>query len=120
MYFAEYTLSPGDPKAKPEDWLSQSLRPFNSWNQTSLTEPYLRAALDQLPEIKRDRKIFYLGVWLDAFLGDQISSEAEVTVKQWLARPNIDADLRRKVLENADELEHTVLIRQKFPDGGAQ
>jgi aminopeptidase N len=119
-YFAEYTLSPSDSKAKPEDWLSQSLRPFNSWNQTSLTEPYLRTALDQLPEIKRDRKIFYLGVWLDAFLGDQISSEAEVTVKQWLARPNIDADLRRKVLENADELERTVLIRQKFPDGGAQ
>ena len=120
QYFAEYTLPPNDPKAKPEDWLTQSLRPFNSWTQTALTEPYLRPALDQLQEIKRDRKIFYLGVWLGAFLGDQISPKSEIIVKQWLAQPNIDPDLRRKVLENTDELDRTVLIRQKFLNGGAQ
>ena len=119
QYFAEYTLAPTDPKAKPEDWLSQSLRPFNSWNQPTLTEPYLRTALEQLPEIKRDRKIFYLGVWLSAFLDGQVSPESEAVVKQWLAQPNIDPDLRRKVLEDADELERTVRIRQRFPDGGS-
>lgn len=115
-YFAQYLLPPTDPAVKPEDWLTQSLRPFNSWNEANLTETYLRPALDQLPEIKRDRKIFFLGAWLEAFLGGQISPEAETVVKQWLAKPGIDPDLRRKALENADELERTVKIRKKFPD----
>jgi aminopeptidase N len=116
QYFAQYLLSPTDPTAKPEDWLTQSLRPFNSWNQSALTEPYLRRALDQLPEIKRDRKIFYLGAWLGAFIGGQQSPTAATTVRQWLAQPGIDPDLRLKVLENADELERTVRIRQRFPE----
>ena len=115
-YFAQYILPPTDPSAKPEDWLTQSLRPFNSWNQSALTEPYLHRALDQLPEIKRDRKIFFLGAWLGAFIGGQQSPEAAATVRQWLAQPNIDPDLRLKVLESADELERTVRIRQRFPD----
>ena len=115
-YFAQYLLPPTAPGAKPEDWLTQSLRPFNSWNESALTEPYLRRALDQLPEIKRDRKIFYLGSWLSAFFGGQVSPEAETAVQQWLAQPDIDPDLRRKVLENNDELERTVRIRQRFPD----
>ena len=115
-YFAEYLRLPAEAAAKPEDWLTQSLRPFNSLNQSALTEPYLRQALDQLPEIKRDRKIFYLGSWLGAFLGGQVSPEAEAIVKQWLAQPGIDPDLRLKVTENADELERTVRIRQRFPD----
>jgi aminopeptidase N len=115
-YFAQYTIQPTDKNAKPEDWITQSLRPFNSWNQSALTEPYLRRALDELPEIKRDRKIFFLGAWLGAFLDGQISPEAEAVVQQWLAQPGIEPDLRLKVLENADELEHTVRIRQRFPD----
>jgi aminopeptidase N len=116
QYFAQYLLAPSDPTAKPEDWITQSLRPFNSWNQSSLTEPYLRHALDQLSEIKRDRKIFFLGAWLGAFIGGQQSPTALTTVRQWLAQPNIDPDLRLKVLESADELERTVRIRQRFPD----
>ena len=115
-YFGQYLLAPTDPAAKPEDWLTQSLRPFNSWNQSTLTEPYLRRALDQLPEIKRDRKIFFLGAWLSAFIGGQQSPTAAATVRQWLAQSNIDPDLRLKVLENADDLERTVRIRQRFPD----
>lgn len=115
-YFAAYLLRPNDSKARPEDWLTQSLRPFNSWSQSSLTEPYLGRALDQLPEIKRDRKIFYLGSWLSAFLDGQVSPEADAIVQQWLAHPDIDPDLRRKVLENEDGLARTVRIRRKFPD----
>jgi aminopeptidase N len=115
-YFAQYLLSPKDAGAKPEDWLTQSLRPFNSWNQTTLTEAYVPRALDELPEIKRDRKIFFLGAWLDSFLSDQTSAQAEAAVQQWLAQRDIDPDLRRKVLEYNDELERTVRIRQRFPD----
>ncbi|HZQ43571.1 MAG TPA: M1 family aminopeptidase [Acidobacteriaceae bacterium] len=113
-YFEAYTLSPKDLAAKPEDWLTQSLRPFNAWNQQELTEPFLRRALDQLPEIKRDRKIFFLGVWLEAFLDGQTSETALDEVHVWLAQPDIDPDLRRKVLENTDELERTVRIRKRF------
>ncbi len=115
-YFAQYLLPPADPHAKPEDWLTQSLHPFNSWNESALTEPYLRRALDQLPEIKRDRKIFYLGAWLGAFFNGQGSPEAEAIVQTWLKQPGIDPDLRLKVLENNDELERTVRIRHTFPN----
>jgi aminopeptidase N len=115
-YFNQYLLSSIDAGARPEDWLTQSLRPFNSWNQNSLTEPYVRRALDQLPEIKRDRKIFFLGAWLGSFLTDQTSADAERAVQQWLTQPGIDPDLRLKVLENNDELERTIRIRQRFPD----
>jgi aminopeptidase N len=109
-------LTPTSAEAKPEDWLTQSLRSFNAWNQSDLTEPFLARALDQLPEIKRDRKIFFLGAWLGTFLGGQVSPVAEAVVKRWLSQPDIDPDLRLKVLENADELERTVRIRQRFPE----
>ena len=115
-YFAAYLLPSTNPAAKPEDWLTQSLRPFNSWNQSALTGPYLGRALDLLPEIKRDRKIFFLGAWLGAFLNGQTSPAAEAVVNHWLAHPGIDRDLRLKVLENADELHRTVRIRNRFPD----
>ena len=115
-YFAQYMLTPTSAEAKPEDWLTQSLRSFNAWNQSDLTEPFLARALDQLPEIKRDRKIFFLGAWLGTFLGGQVSPVAEAVVKRWLSQPDIDPDLRLKVLENADELERTVRIRQRFPE----
>ena len=115
-YFAAYTLSPKDTAAKPEDWLTQSLRDFNAWNQQQLTEPYLKRALDQLPEIKRDRKIFFLGAWLGAFLGSQTTPAALDDVHMWLARTDVDPDLRRKVLESADDLERAVRIRARFPE----
>ena len=99
-----------------EDWLSQSLRPFNSWNQTPLTEPYLTRALDALPEIKRTRKIFFLGAWLAAFLDGQHSPEAQTAVHAWLAAHTIDPDLRLKVLEASDALDRTVMIRKRFPE----
>ena len=89
-YFALYAMPPVDEDAKPEDWLTQSLRPFNSWNESALTEPYLTRALDQLPEIKKDRKIFFLGAWLGAFFGGQVDAEAQAAVTRWLAQPGLD------------------------------
>ncbi|HEY9139033.1 MAG TPA: peptidase M1, partial [Terriglobus sp.] len=115
-YFSMYVTPPTAPDAQQEDWLSQSLGSFNNVQQAQLTLPYLRRSLDQLPEIKRDRKIFFLGAWLGAFLGGQTSAEAQRIVDAWLAQPNIDADLRRKVLENRDGLDRTVKIRSKFPE----
>ena len=110
-YFADYQGT-----KIQEDWLTQSLRAFNSTNQQALTLPYLRPSLDLLPDIKRNRKIFFLGAWLSAFLDGQTTPEAQAIVDAWLKQPGIDPDLRRKVLENKDALDRTVLIRRAFPD----
>jgi aminopeptidase N len=111
-YFDEYLHS----QTVQEDWITQSLRPFNAWNQTALTEPYLTKALNALPGIKQHRKIFFLGAWLGAFLEGQDSEQAQAAVHAWLAEQTIDPDLRLKVLEVSDSLDRTVLIRRKFPE----
>ena len=82
----------------------------------TLTLPFLRAALDSLPFIKANRRIFFLGSWLGAFIGGQTSAEALAIVRRYLAdHPRLDVDLRQKVLQNLDELERTVRIRKQQP-----
>ena len=111
-YFDQYLHS----RTIQEDWITESLRPFNFWKQTILTQPYLLPALNELPDIKQHRKIFFLGAWLGAFIEGQNSAQAQAVVQAWLASQKIDPDLRLKVLEVFDSLERTVLIREKFPD----
>lgn len=115
-YFEEYLHS----QTIQEDWLSQSLRPFNSWNQARLTAGYVAQALNELSDIKRRRKIFFLGAWLGAFIDGQNTLEssavAQAAVRAWLRGDNIDPDLRLKVLEASDPLDRTVLIGKRFPD----
>jgi aminopeptidase N len=111
-YFDEYLHS----TERQEDWITQSLRAFNSWNQTALTASYLSPALDALPEIKQHRKIFFLGAWLSAFVEGQHSADAQAATHTWLSSNHIDPDLRLKVLEVSDALDRTVMIRSKFPD----
>jgi aminopeptidase N len=111
-YFDDYLRNP----AVPEDWVAQSLGAFNELNQAALTLPYLRPALDALPQVKHERKIFFLLGWLNAFIGGQHSPEALERVKAFLAGAPLDPDLERKVLEVTDELERTVRIRAKWPD----
>lgn len=104
-YFADSTLN--------EDWASGSLASFNALEHEELTRAWLRPALDSLRFIQANRRIFFLGSWLDAFLGGQTSPEAAELVAGWLAaHPDLPADLRRKVLQYADELDRTVRIRQ--------
>ena len=111
-YFDEYLHS----TTVQEDWITQSLGPFNSWNQSALTLPFLSRALDDLPEIKAHRKIFFLGAWLNGFVGGQHTAEAQTIVHGWLARKDIDPDLRLKVLEVSDGLDRTVMIRTRYPE----
>jgi aminopeptidase N len=110
-YFDDYLHN----ASRPEDWIAESLGEFNYWNQSTLTEAYLRPALEALPEIKRDRKIFFLVGWLDAFLDGQQSTSAQAEVHQYLRTAPLDEDLRLKILQAVDELDRTVMIRQKFP-----
>jgi aminopeptidase N len=103
--------------ARPEDWVEQSLGAFNYWNQSGLTYPYLRSALDALPQVKRERKIFFVLAWLNAFIGGQGSAEAQAEVKEFLKSAALDHDLKLKILEVSDDLDRTVKIRAKYGKG---
>ena len=106
-YFADKTLN--------EDWASGSLGEFNALEHQDLTLPYLRPALDSLPFIQANRRIFFLGSWLGAFIGGHTSDAALQTVKKYLSDHwTLPKDLREKVLQSSDELERTVRIRQRW------
>jgi aminopeptidase N len=106
-YFADTSLN--------EDWATASLRAFNAGDQAAMTLPYLVPALDSLPWIQKNRRIFYLGSWLGGFIGGQHSAEALQEIDAFLAqRPKLSPDLRQKVLQTRDELERTVRIRAKY------
>jgi aminopeptidase N len=111
-YFDDYLHD----SLRPEDWVEQSLDAFNYWNQSALTEPYVKPALDALSQIKRDRRIFFLVDWLDAFLAGQQSPAARAQVHEYLKTANVGRDLQLKILQVVDELDRTVAIRQKFPE----
>jgi aminopeptidase N len=109
-FFADYLQNP----SRPEDWIEQSLGSFNWWNQSELTSAYLQPALDALPQVKRERKIFFMLAWLNAFIGGQQSAAAQKEVHQFLQTATLDKDLKLKILEVVDELDRTVKIRQKY------
>jgi aminopeptidase N len=110
-YFDDYLHNPN----RPEDWVEQSLGTFNYWNESQLTAPYLQPALQALPQVKSERKIFFVLAWLGAFIGGQQSAASDAEAHEWLKTANIDPDLRLKVLEVVDELDRTVKIRQRYP-----
>jgi aminopeptidase N len=109
-YFDEYLHN----ASRPEDWIEISLGSFNWWNQSDLTLPYLGPALDALPQVKRERKIFFMLAWLNAFIGGQQSAAAQKQVHEFLDKAALDKDLRLKILEVVDELDRTVKIRGKY------
>ncbi|MBS1792274.1 MAG: ERAP1-like C-terminal domain-containing protein [Acidobacteria bacterium] len=98
-----------------ESWIEAAFGPFNSPKHSELTLPYLETALAELPNLKKNRKIFFVNGWLGAFIGGQKSPEALAVVNKFLeSNQNLDKDLRLKVLENVDNLERAVKIRAKF------
>lgn len=110
QYFKNYLEN----SALQEDWIEQSLASFNYWNQSALTQPFLERALNSLPQIKKNRKIFFMLAWLNSFIGGQDTAEAARDVRQWLTAHPPDKDLERKILEVLDELDRTVRIRARF------
>ena len=101
----------------PEDWIEGSLASFNSLNQSALTLPYLKPSLAALPQVKRERKIFFVLAWLNAFIGGQTSAEALRIAREFLGSASLDRDLELKVREVMDELERTTLIRERNHKG---
>jgi aminopeptidase N len=104
-WFADSTLN--------EDWVTASLGAFNDPDQDTLTRRYLVPALDTLPWIQRNRRIFFLGSWLGSFIGGQRSAESLALVEEFLrAHADWSRDLREKILQSEDDLERTVRIRR--------
>ncbi|MGI8882727.1 MAG: ERAP1-like C-terminal domain-containing protein, partial [Pyrinomonadaceae bacterium] len=102
-------------KELSESWIETAFVAFNSPKHAELTLPYLEKALAELPNLKKNRKIFFINGWLGAFIGGQKSEQALAIVNKFLVdNPNLDKDLRLKILENADGLERAVKIREKF------
>ncbi|MBL8181098.1 MAG: ERAP1-like C-terminal domain-containing protein [Blastocatellia bacterium] len=98
-----------------ESWIEAAFGPFNAVRNSELSLPFLRRALEELPNHKRSRKIFFVNGWLAAFIGGQRSQEALDIVNKFLGdNPNLDKDLRLKILENVDIIERAVRIRGKF------
>jgi aminopeptidase N len=98
-----------------EEWVTASLRAFNDPDQSALTLPYVGPAIDSLPWIQRNRRIFFLGSWLNAFVGGQRSASALGVIDDYLAsHPKLPVDLRQKILQTRDELERTVRIRRRY------
>ena len=109
-YFNDYLHNP----QRSEDWIQSSLGAFNYWNQSELTAPYLQPSLAALDQIKRERKIFFLVAWLDAFMDGQQSRASRDVVQNYLATAHPDPDLRLKILQAMDELDRTVRIRAAY------
>ena len=99
-----------------EDWVTASLRAFHDPEHDELTRRYLIPALDSLPWIQRNRRIFFLGNWIGATVDGQRSASALSALDAMLGtRPALPRDLREKILQSRDELERTVAIRRAFP-----
>lgn len=101
-------------RALPESWIESALAPLNAPEQALATQPLLGEALARLPELKRGRRIFFVGTWLAAFIGGQTGPGALAEVVAFLQRGDLDADLRLKVLEAMDGLERAIRIRKRF------
>ena len=110
-YWNDFTTN----KEISESWIESSLGSFNSPRHADLTLPYLEKALAELPNLKRSRKIFFVNGWLGAFIGGQKSEQALAVVNKFLNdSPNLDNDLRLKILENVDLIERAIKIRAKY------
>ncbi|MDQ2746987.1 MAG: ERAP1-like C-terminal domain-containing protein [Acidobacteriota bacterium] len=110
-YWKDFT----DNKDVSESYIESAFNVWNSPRHAALTLPYLEKSLAELPNLKKNRKIFFVNGWLSAFIGGQKSAEALAIINKFLAdNPNLDVDLRLKILENADNLERAVKIREKF------
>jgi aminopeptidase N len=110
-YFNDFVAN----KEISESWIESAFVPFNSTKHSELTVGYLEKALAELPNLKRNRKIFFVNGWLSAFIGGQKSEQALAIVNKFLAdNLKLDKDLRLKILENVDLIERAVKIRGKF------
>lgn len=115
---AAYWQQYQQPDAPPEQWTQDSLSWFHWPGQAALTLPWLRPALERVDWVKKNRRIFFMPAWLDAFVNGHSSPEALAIVDDFLATAELDADVRKKLLQSRDGLARAVRIRAAFASAG--
>jgi aminopeptidase N len=112
-YFASWSAGTGVPEV-PEAWIEEALPAFNAPDQASLTLPWFEQAINLLPTLKAERKIFFVNRWLDAFVQGQGTERALEILRATAGNGGIEEDLRNKLLLAEDRLRRTVRIRQRW------
>ena len=80
-YWQDFTEN----KEISESWIESAFGVWNSPRHANLTLPYLEKALAELPNLKKNRKIFFVNGWLSSFIGGQ-KSEAGFKYCQQISR----------------------------------
>jgi aminopeptidase N len=105
----------------PEQWISGSLSNFHWHGQEQLTLPFLDAALEALPWVKENRRIFFMPAWVESFVGSHHSEEALAIVEAFLARhPQLALDIRRKLEVPLHELRRAVKLRKLWSGASSE
>jgi len=75
----------------------------------------LTKALEQLDWVKRNRKVFFMPAWINAFVNGHSSKEALEIVRAFMKNnPDLSLDIRRKLLQSLDGLERAVKIKERW------
>ena len=99
----------------PEQWVSISLGNFHWPGQEAKTLPYLRQALERVEWVKKNRKVFFMPAWIDAFVNGHSSEEALDVANRFLAEySSLPIDIRRKILQSLDSLQRAVKIKRRW------
>ena len=95
----------------PERWIQNAVSGFFGSGDAKLRTEFLATALDDLAWIKANRKIFFLADWINAAVRSQTSPRAVGIVETFLARKDVSADVRRKVLVALAHLKRAEVVR---------
>ncbi len=88
-----------------EPWVNKAMAFLNHPSHEKESLQYIRPALDKLQEIQRTGDIFFSKSWLDNLLVGHNSKEAAEIVRQFLNdNPEYPEDLKKKILQSADQL----------------
>jgi len=86
--------------------------------QTELTEPYVERYFEALHTIPQVRSGWLLAdSAADFFPTTSVSEETVARAKACIDDDRIDASIRRRVIDQTDELERRLAIRRAFPNG---
>lgn len=113
---AEYVASWLNDASISEAWIEEALPALNAPEHAKATAPLFRQAIEALPRLANERKIFFVNRWLDAFVAGQESEESIRVLREVSARSDLGVDIRRKLLEAEDMLVRKVKIRAAFDD----
>ena len=90
---------------RPEPWVLEALQYLHHPLRNQYSRKYVAKSLEMLNEIQRTGDIFFPLGWLEANLSGYGDAEMAATVRDYLKNnPDLDKNLRNKVLQAADLL----------------